>query len=174
VAKPQYTLTPEESARFWSKVDRSGGSAACWPWLAAKTDKGYGVFGLRGRTYKAHRIAFAERYGSIPDDLCVLHDCPTGDNPACCNWDHHFLGTRPENNADMAAKGRHVPGGTYSRGGYIRGTAHHAAKLTEADVREIRRLAGEGLSCSAIGRRFGINQSAAYKVAKGLHWGHVR
>src|SRR5262245_5368741 len=26
---------------FWSKVDRSGGPNACWPWMASTTKEGY-------------------------------------------------------------------------------------------------------------------------------------
>lgn len=36
--------------RFWSKVDRSGGSDGCWVWTRARNTWGYGSFGGGGRT----------------------------------------------------------------------------------------------------------------------------
>jgi hypothetical protein len=55
----------------------------------------------------AHRFAWEIAKGPIPDGLGVLHNCPGGDNPACVNVAHLWLGTQAENMADMAAKGRH-------------------------------------------------------------------
>jgi hypothetical protein len=171
---PVPQLTPEEAARFWEKVDKSAGPDRCWPWKAALSEKGYGIFGLRGKTYKAPRIAYRDHYGADPGPLSVCHNCPDGDNPACCNPAHFFLGTKAQNNADMVAKGRHVPGGTYGDEGYQRGEQHHAAKLTEDQVREMRQLyAAGGWSYARLGKRFGIGQSATYRVVKGIRWGHV-
>lgn len=159
-------LTPEELERFWSKVDKSGD---CWLWQAAKTEKGYGVFSLRGRTYKAHRVAYELLVGPIPAGLCLCHNCPGGDEPACCDPSHMFLGTKRENNADMVAKGRHVPGGTYG-GAYPLGEAHHNAVLTETDVREMRSRSLGGDSFSIIARDFGVGLTTAYKAIKGITW----
>jgi hypothetical protein len=171
---PVPQLTPEEAARFWEKVDKSAGPDRCWPWRAALSEKGYGIFGLRGKTYKAPRIVYRDHYGVDPGTLYVCHNCPDGDNPACCNPAHFFLGTKAQNNADMVAKGRHVPGGTHSSEGYQRGEQHHGAKLTEDEVREIRQLhAAGGLSYSQIGRRYGIHFTAVGKIIKRVHWGHV-
>lgn len=65
----------------------------------------------------------------------VCHHC---DNPPCCNPAHLFLGTALDNVRDMLNKGRERP--AYGR-------RHHAAKLTEEQVREIRarRARGEKL-----------------------------
>lgn len=87
--------------RFWSKVNADGD---CWLWTGYLMAKEYGQFrGFDGRTILAHRQAWLLTFGSIEDDLCVLHVC---DEPRCVRPDHLFLGTRADNNADMRAKGR--------------------------------------------------------------------
>lgn len=72
--------------RFWSKVDRSGGPAACWPWTAY-VDKahGYGVFMVHPRQVKAHRMAYELAVGPIPEGLFIDHLCR---NRSCVNPAH--------------------------------------------------------------------------------------
>lgn len=89
--------------RFWDKVDRSGGAAACWLWTGSQKPTGYGQVSLKGRVYLAHRVAWTLTHGAIPDGLGVLHHC---DNPPCCNPAHLFLGSQGDNSADMVAKDR--------------------------------------------------------------------
>lgn len=71
--------TATEQDRFWSKVDRSG---ECWLWTAGTNRDGYGAFrrANRGKMVKAHRYAFAEAHGEIPegtelDHLCRVRRC---------------------------------------------------------------------------------------------------
>lgn len=66
---------------------------------------GYGAFQL-GRgvgTIAAHRWAWIDANGPIPDGMFVCHQC---DNPSCVRPEHLFLGTLADNNRDMFAKGR--------------------------------------------------------------------
>lgn len=153
--------------RFWSKVEKRAESD-CWPWTAAVTKDGYGwirsVAG--GQMALAHRASWEINKGPIPDGLYVLHRC---DNPACVNPGHLFLGTQIENMADMTAKGRRI-----GRGG-LKGVTNHRAKLTDADVREIRRLHGEcGMKRGAIAERFGVTQSPIRAIIRGDAWRHVK
>jgi HNH endonuclease len=97
--------------RFWSKVDSSGGSDACWPWTAALNVQrgGYGQFRLglpEKKTIRSNRMAWLLSGGEIPEDVHVLHRC---DNPACCNPAHLFLGTNADNIRDRVTKGRSNP-----------------------------------------------------------------
>jgi hypothetical protein len=97
--------------RFDTKVDRSSGASACWPWTGARKNGwgGYGLImaGAKGAgVLRAHRVAWVlanER--AIPEGMVVLHTC---DNPVCCNPTHLRLGTQSDNSLDMHAKGRAV------------------------------------------------------------------
>lgn len=148
--------------RFWSKVDRSAGPDACWPWTATTSRDGYGRFAypvtVGGRVH-AHRFSYSLAHGPVPDGLVVCHSC---DNPPCCNPAHLFLGTPADNSADMVAKGRQA-----------RGERQHLAKLTEAAVREIRRLHGEGHTCAALADRFKVSVPTVQSVVVRLTWKDV-
>lgn len=75
-----------EEARFWPKVDRSGGPDSCWLWTGATTHNGYGRFRVfrdgRWTHQMAHRWAYEERHGPIPAGIYPDHTCHTND-PAC-------------------------------------------------------------------------------------------
>lgn len=47
------------------------------------------------------------------------------------------------------------------------------SKLTEAKVREMRRLRGQGMTYVAIGRQFGVRHDTAKKAILGVTWSHV-
>jgi hypothetical protein len=168
-------LSEETLARFWAKVDKVPGG--CWLWTASVRNKGYGAFAYvsNGRTVqeRAHRISWKLRFGFIPQGLCVLHDCPGGDNPRCVNPEHLFLGTKADNNRDMHRKGRSVPGGTYGRAGYERGDRHHAAKLTAEGVRSIRAAHSAGESLGSISRRLNLAIGHVHRIVHRKAWKHV-
>jgi hypothetical protein len=107
--------------RFWSKVDRTGGPEACWPWTEA-TLYGYGVFRVGKRKVKAHRFAYVVTYGVEPvdtiDHLChdasVCNPVQEADCPhrSCCNPRHGHDRSAPDNirrgQIERAAVGRRV------------------------------------------------------------------
>jgi len=97
--KPKIT-----EAGFWAKVDKSGGTDACWSWTGFQKDTGYGLAYIGGNTKHAHRHAYALYTSTtIPADLCVMHLC---DNRIYCNPRHLKLGTHKENMQDMKNKNR--------------------------------------------------------------------
>ena len=98
--------------RLWEKV-AVGGLDECWPFMGSRNEKGYGriSMGLDQSPEGAHRVAFRETRGEIPDGFDVCHHC---DNPPCCNPVCLFAGTRQENMDDCVAKGRQARGESLS------------------------------------------------------------
>lgn len=81
----------------------------CVEWPNARNDAGYGTRWTGSRTTGDRRKVYVHRWvwerfnGPIPPGREVMHRC---DNPPCFRLDHLRLGTRQDNAADMAAKGR--------------------------------------------------------------------
>jgi Mor family transcriptional regulator len=190
-AKP-IQLSPDDIERFWSNVDQSGGPDACWPWIRCFFDSGYGQFKAKGRKLHAHRVAYVLGVGPIDDDLLACHNCPNGDNRACCNPAHLWSGTHEQNMADMASKGRAASGdrhafrahpelaarglhnGAYTKPDRVRkGQDNGRAMLTEVDVSSIRSAANAGESVSSISRRYPVDWSTVNRVIKRETWRHV-
>lgn len=96
--------------RFWSRVAMAGPNE-CWPWQGYCAPKGYGYVRWKGRPEPTHRVAFELQWGvDLSSWLFVLHDCPGGDNPICCNPNHFKIGTHADNMKDRDQKGRTVSG----------------------------------------------------------------
>lgn len=152
-------LTEADKVRFREKVDKRGPDD-CWEWTGYRDKKGYGRFyDCNGVLYQANRVAYAITDGDT--DFCVLHHC---DNPPCCNPNHLYAGTDADNARDRDKRGRAAD---------TRGEDNGRAKLTEDDVREIRRLrAGGWLQCE-IAEEFGIIRQQVSRICNCKQWKHI-
>lgn len=139
----------------WEEID------GCWVWTASLAGNGYGQIKIprTRRQIYAHRLSYLAHIGPIPQNMQVCHTC---DNPKCVNPDHLFLGTSKDNHIDMKAKSRHLFGERNSQ-----------AKLTEAHVVSIIRMAQQGHSQHKIGRTYGIAQGTVWKIVHRRRWTHV-
>lgn len=54
-----------------------------------------------------------------------------------------------------------------------RGEHHNQARLTDRDVTEIRRMAGEGEAPAQLALRFRVGRSAVQDVIKRRKWAHI-
>jgi hypothetical protein len=151
-------FTPSVISRFNKYARRQNGN--CIEWIGAKT-RGYGVLTIQKKRHYAHRIAWALwNSQEIPDPgMQVCHHC---DNPPCVYGPHLFLGTNSDNLADMARKGRST-----------RGERDAMAKLTEAEVREIRRLRSAGLRGWDVANQFNVSEATVSMILTGKRWEHV-
>ena len=114
MVKPNSTLPPvsdKDIERFWSRI-KIGNPEDCWPWTRSISN-GYGQIKIKNKQTAANRLAYFLSTGKDPGESCVLHNCPNGDNPACCNPAHLWLGTLADNNADKVKKSRQAKGDTH-------------------------------------------------------------
>lgn len=138
--------------------------SSCIYWAGAVNEHGYGIMSVgRGRTMKAHRVAFSlanglplSKNGSAKS--VVRHSC---DNPACVNPMHLDEGTQGHNNADKMVRDR-VPFGT----------KHHRAKLTEDIVAKILTLLPT-VSQIELAKTYGVNPSVISRIKTGGAWRRV-
>lgn len=86
----------------------------------------------------------------------VCHEC---DNRACVNPNHLFLGSQSDNLLDMKLKDRHA-----------RGERNRHAKLTDAEVVEIRNATGPH---KGIAERYGVCASSVSLIRSGRTWRHL-
>ncbi|QKM75945.1 putative HNH homing endonuclease [Escherichia phage P1723] len=142
-------MTLKEKLEAYSKVSPSG----CWEWQRGKAGNGYGSISIGNqKSAYAHRVAYQEFIGQIPDGYVVRHKC---DNPSCCNPEHLEVGTQVDNMQDCKRRGRLVPPPVQ------RGEANNKTKLTGDQVSYVlsstksnRELAQElGVTPQAIGWR---------------------
>jgi len=141
--------------RFWSKVEKTD---TCWLWRAAKQGNGYGVFGLDGKTYRAHRLSLEMALGRpITEGLDVAHAPLICHNRACVNPAHLREASRSENELDKRLDGTHN----------TRGCIGH---LTDDEVRTIR---ADPRIQRLVAEDYGIKRPMVSKIKSRKFYAHV-
>jgi len=144
---------------FWSRLEiKSFDPDVCWEWCGGYFPDGYGYayFNARDKRWRAHRLAYKLAYDKDPGNLCVCHKC---DNPACCRPSHLFLGSHKDNMQDKVKKGLSLSG-----------SKHPRAKLTEAQVKQIRKMVEQGIPQYILAKRFKVSQSTINAIIKKRNW----
>src|SRR5690606_14696952 len=108
---------------------------------------------------KPHRFAFIRAFGQPPPGTILRHRC---NNKMCVNPDHLEAGTHLQNMADRKAAG-----------GYAEGEQSPMAKLTEAQVLEIRQLSADGVGSAKIAKRFGVVKMTVRNILLRRTWKHI-
>jgi hypothetical protein len=152
---PQVRLSFSDPLRIQEYLlqNRTVDEHGCWLWNKYRNGQGYGTQYVDGKPIRLNRLAaHLWLHFDLTSDLDVLHEC---DNPPCFNPNHLRPGTRLENMADMARKGR------------------GRRKLQEEEVVFIRQLLARGNSQASIARQFGVTRTAIEAIAINRTWKHV-
>ena len=99
--------------------------------------------------------------GPIPPEAILLHSC---DTPACVRPDHLRPGTRRENSQDMISRGRRP----ISLQGHFRGGLPGHAKVSSADVEQIRKLYFDAkMTVGSLHKHFGLSKPGVIAILTG-------
>ena len=155
------SATDQQMAKFWDRVDKTGGPDSCWPWKMSKCVDGYGKWAMyvdgKQHHLRAHMVAL-QFSGSDRSDAAPysLHSC---DNPPCCNPAHLRWGTHAQNVQDAIDRGR-----------VLMGEDKIESVLTDAVVRLIRHAPG---TREEVARILGISERLVKYVRSDGGWKHV-
>lgn len=130
----------------------------CLKWPFSTDDSGYGSIRYEDRTTSPHRLMCILAHGERPTaDHEVAHNCGKGDE-GCVNPKHLRWATHTENETDKLLHGTHQ-----------RGERNHRAKLSEDDVRDIRRLSGH-LTRQEIANSYGVHRTTIGDIIRRKRW----
>jgi len=135
----------------------------CWGWKGFLDKDGYGrVTSSYTKEFKvqtSHRASWFLNFGEIPKDKIVRHIC---NNRECTNPEHLKLGTLSENSQDMMRSKRQAMG-----------TKNGNSKLTEEDVKFIKKMIAKGKPYPLIAELFDVHRDAISNISRGITWKHV-
>jgi hypothetical protein len=119
-------------ATFWSHTRRSD----CVIWFGAVNTKGYPCVNVDGRSQLAHRLAYEDAVGPIPDGYTIDHLCRVRN---CVNPDHLEVVTVAENNRRKRTIAGLQIGGECIRGHQITELTAYRHPRGHIECRECRR-----------------------------------
>lgn len=156
--------------RFYRFVEE--GPNGCWLWTGAVDKDGYGRFWWKGRTRRVTHFVFEVLKEPLSNGLQACHHC---DVRRCVAPEHLYAGTQQDNVRDTWRRGRCSVNARPQRG-----EANGLAKLTEAQVEEIRTRyrAGQagvasGTSLRGLAKKFGVSKFTIQSVVHHVTWRHV-
>lgn len=160
--------------RFFNKIYKT---PTCWLWIGAIRggDCKYGNIRMGKKRILAHRLSWEIHFGKIPINKLVLHKC---DNPACVNPEHLFIGTQLDNIQDRVSKDRSAKGKTHKCFVHpelvYRGESCHFSRLTEKDVKEIRRkYIPRKYSTYKLAKEYNVTATCIYAIVRNISWKHI-
>lgn len=135
----------------------------CLEWTGALHKSGYGKRMYKQRSWLAHRAAWDEQVGEIPEGAFVLHRC---DNRLCVRVEHLYIGNASDDMRDMVERGRQ----RYD------GENNNRAVLSDEQVAEIRsRYTGTKrgnplfVSQQELAEEYGVCQAHISKIVRGVN-----
>jgi len=169
-----FPFTERQKELFHDKVEKIGSDPGCWIWMGGVSSNGYGAFAIERRLYGAHRISYALHRGVIPKDLCVCHWCNT---KSCVNPAHLYIATSEQNSLDALASGLYECGESHwssRRPDHVPRGSDKVTKLTESQVREIRKRVSEGEKQKHVAQDYSITACAVWKIVNYEIWAHLK
>jgi hypothetical protein len=112
------------------------------------------------KNFKVHKLVKNSFHGPTPKGLDVLHG---KDGKKCNKLSNLEFGTKQQNNGPDK-----VRDGTDNRG-----ENHPHAKLTETDVRSIKKLLNTGWIQKDIAKIFGVTDTCISRIKCGKGWAHL-
>jgi len=143
-----------EQDRLMSRVEKDS-KTGCWNWTGytlPEDQGGYGQIMTNNGLALVHRFSYELHRDLIPVNQDV-HIWRTCENKVCVNPDHLEL-----------REGVTTP---------VRGSDHWKAKVTEDDVRDIRRKREAGWSYPELKEHYGMSVSTLWRICNRTTWTHV-
>lgn len=135
----------------------------CLQWPFGKFPNGYGSVKNHGRAVPVHRLVCLLAHGEPPTPLHqAAHSCGQGATICCVNPRHLRWATVTENQHDKLIHGT-----------LVRGERNVKSRLTEADVREIRKLRGV-MTQRAMAKQFRVAPATIAMIHTRRNWGWLR
>jgi len=156
------TTTRGEPLRFIREIAVPYQGDDCLTWPFARITNGYGSVWYEGKVKYPHRIVCELAHGPAPSPRHeAAHSCGKG-HEGCVNPRHLRWATPKENNADKV-----------NHGTTLRGERSARAKLSAADVRQIRAQRGRETQQS-LGNRFGVSPRTIEAIHLNKIWKEVQ
>lgn len=153
----------ETDSMEWLLAQLTAMPTGCTTW-PFDSNKGYGRVQVRRvpRTARlVHQVVCEWYHGPRPEGMQVRHLCGHG-HLGCFTPAHLRWGTAAENSADKVTHGT-----------LLMGERHGMSRLTETQVREIRRRSAEGERNAPLAREFGVHRTTIEDIVQRRTWAHL-